>query len=582
MGNSCTTTLKRLATFLIAFVLSAAACERSKETSPATGDGAAKGHADLVLRGGKVVTMDEAKKEAQALAIAGDTVLAVGSDEEIAKHVGPSTKVIELKGKLAIPGFIEAHGHFLSIGDAKLQLDLTQAKTWDEIVSMVEEAAKTAEKGEWIRGRGWHQEKWKKRPEPNVNGLPLHDSLSAVSPDNPVALRHASGHASIVNAKAMELAGIDRKTPNPDGGEIVKDRKGRPIGMLREKAQSLVGRVQAGSGTKESTARKQVELAVQECLANGITSFHDAGASFEAIDLFKRLVEEGKLGIRLWVMVREPNEDLAREIAHYRTINAGDKRLTVRAIKRTFDGALGPHGAWLLEPYSDLPKSTGLNTIPVEELAETAKIARDNDFQLCVHAIGDRANRETLDVFEKALGKDAASKNHRWRIEHAQHLHPDDIPRFAKLGVIAAMQGIHCASDGPWIVPRLGEKRAVEGAYMWRTLKDSGVVIANGTDAPVEDVSAIASFHATVTRKMADGKVFYGDQRLTREEALRSYTLDAAHAAFEEDIKGSLSPGKLADVTVLSRDIMTIPEDEIPETEVLYTIVGGKVAYEKK
>jgi predicted amidohydrolase YtcJ len=526
--------------------------------------------------------MDEAKKEAQALAIDGDTILAVGSNEEIAKHVGPSTKVIELDGKLAIPGFIDAHAHFLSIGSAKMQLDLTKAKTWAEIVDMVAEAAKTAEKGEWIRGRGWHQEKWRDRPQPNLGGLPIHDSLSAVSPDNPVVLRHASGHASFVNAKAMELAEINAKTKNPDGGQIVKDRKGRPIGMLREEAQNLIGRALEHSGTKETIARKQVELAVEECLANGITSFQDASSSFEAVDLFKRLVEEGKLGVRLWVMLNEPNEDLAREIAHYRTINFGDKRLTVRAIKRLADGALGSHGAWLLEPYSDLPKSTGLNTMPMEELAETAKIARDNDFQLCVHAIGDRANREVLDIYEKTLGKDAATKNHRWRIEHAQHLHPDDIPRFAKLGVIAAMQGIHCTSDGPWIVPRLGEKRAAEGAYVWRKLKDSGAMIANGTDAPVEHVSPIASFYATVSRRMENGEVFYGDQRLTREEALRTYTLDAAYAAFEEDIKGSLAPGKLADVTILSRDIMTIPEDEIPGTEVVYTIVGGKVAYEKK
>ena len=280
-------------------------------------------------------------------------------------------------------------------------------------------------------------------------------------------------------------------------------------------------------------------------------------------------------------MISGSNETLAEELPKYRIINEGNKHLTVRSIKKLIDGALGPHGAWLLEPYEDLPTSTGLNTETVEDITETARLAIENDYQLAVHAIGDRANRETLDIYEQTFKAHPDKTDTRWRIEHSQHLHPDDIPRFAELGVIAAMQGIHCTSDAPYVLQRLGRERAEEGAYVWQKLMATGAVIANGTDAPVEDVDPIASYYATVSRKLKDGTVFYSDQRMSREEALRSYTMNSAYAAFEEDIKGSLTPGKLGDVTVVSKDIMTIPEDEIPTTEVLFTIVGGKVLYNK-
>lgn len=324
-----------------------------------------------------------------------------------------------------------------------------------------------------------------------------------------------------------------------------------------------------------------IELASQECLSKGVTSFHDAGSSFETIDLFKEFAQEGKLGIRLWVMIREGNESLKKSLAEYKIIRFGQSHITVRAIKRGIDGALGAHGAWLLEPYSDLPTSSGLNTTPVEVIKETARIAMENGFQLCVHAIGDRANRETLDIYEEAFKAYPDKKDLRWRIEHAQHLNPADTPRFGKLSVTAAMQGIHCTSDGPWVIKKLGPKRAEEGAYVWQKLMKSGALICNGTDAPVEDVDPIACFYATVTRKMKDGALFYPDQKMSREEALRSYTYNCAYAAFEEDILGSLKPGKLADITILSKDIMTIPDDEILTAEVLYTIVGGKVLYQK-
>lgn len=326
-------------------------------------------------------------------------------------------------------------------------------------------------------------------------------------------------------------------------------------------------------------ARQEIELASRECLSKGITSFQDAGSSFETIDLLKKLAQEGELGLRLWVMIREGNSRLAANLSKYKII---DKRLTVRAIKRSIDGALGPRGAWLLEPYSDLPASTGLNTTGIEEIRETARLALQHGFQLCVHAIGDRANRETLNIFETIFKAHPDKKDLRWRDEHAQHLSASDIPRFKQLGVIASMQGIHCTSDAPFVTARLGAKRAAEGAYVWQKLMKSGALVTNGTDAPVEDVSPIASFYASVTRKLKDGSLFYPDQRMSRQEALRSYTWNAAYAAFEEDSKGSLAPGKLADVTVLSKDIMTVPEDEIPQTEVLYTIVGGKIKFRRQ
>jgi predicted amidohydrolase YtcJ len=316
-------------------------------------------------------------------------------------------------------------------------------------------------------------------------------------------------------------------------------------------------------------------------LSKGVTSFQDAGSGFDTVDMLKRLVDENKLGLRLYVMLRIPNDALAQRIKDYRLVNYGDKRLTVRSIKVSIDGALGPRGAWLLEPYSDKPDDTGHNTTTIESARRTAQIAIENDFQLNIHAIGDRANREVLNIYEEAFNaakKDG--KDLRWRVEHAQHIHPADIPRFGQLGVIASMQGIHCTSDAPYVPARLGEWRSRTGAYVWQSLMKSGALVTNGTDVPVEDIDPVASFYASVTRKLDDGSVFYPEQRMRRLEALKSYTINNAIAAFEEDIKGSLTPGKLADITVLSKDIMTVPDDEIRDAKVVYTIVGGKIAYQ--
>ena len=533
--------------------------------------------ADLVLTNGNIVTVDDGNPTAQAIAIREGKILAIGSALAIDEFVGRQTEIIDLEGQTAIPGFIEGHAHFNGVGQAQLQLNLMSVANWDEVVAMVEEAANSAEPGELILGRGWHQEKWDRAPTPNVEGIPLHITLSAASPNNPVLLTHVSGHAVYANAKAMELSGIDNTTPNPSGGEIIRDGMGNPIGYFRETASRLLA--PAREGSTPTDPRRVVELAQEEALSKGITSFQDAGSSFEQIDVFKEMAEDGSLDIRLWVMVRESVAELTENLAEYRMIGVGEDRLTVRAIKMAIDGALGSHGAWLLEPYADLPESAGLNTSDLEDAAATAELAIEHGYQFAMHAIGDRGNRETLDMFQWAFDNNPDEEDLRWRIEHAQNLHPDDIPRFENMQVIAAMQGVHATSDGPWIADRLGQERVERGAYVWRDLIDAGVIIGNGTDAPVEDVDPIASYYSSVSRMMSNGEVLTPRQKMTRMEALRSYTINNAYAGFEEDIKGSLEVGKLADITVLDRDILTIPEEDIPNTAISYTIVGGEVMY---
>ena len=542
--------------------------------------------ATLALLDGHVVTVDSAKPEAQAIAISGDRILAVGSDAEIRAFVGPSTRVIDLHGRLAIPGFIEGHGHLMGLGESKRELDLTTVRTWDEIVARVAAAVRETPKGAWILGRGWHQEKWDRPPVPEVEGNPVHASLSAASPDNPVVLEHASGHASFVNARTMALAGIDRSTPNPAGGEIVHDTHGEPTGLLRESAQDLTQAARARADSARTPAEREreaheiVALAAEDALSKGITSFHDAGESFATIDVLKRLADERRLPLRLYVMVRfETAERMDSLLDRYRMIGYGGGFLTVRAIKRQIDGALGSNGAWLLAPYADLPRSTGLAIEQPASIQRVADVAIRHGFQLAVHAIGDRANREVLDIYERTLRANPGKTGLRWRIEHAQHLAPADVPRFARLGVIASMQGIHTISDAPWLAIKLGSERAAAESYLFRSLWDSGAIVTNGTDAPVEDVNPIPSFYGMAARRAKDGTVFVPAQRLTRAEALRAYTLNNAYASFMERELGSLTPGKLADVTVLSKDIMRVPEEEITAARADYTIVGGKVAY---
>ncbi|CAN5818379.1 amidohydrolase [soil metagenome] len=544
--------------------------------------------ADLVLRNGHIVTVDDSQPEAQAVAIRGHTIVAVGTDDEIAQYIGADTEVIDLAGRLAMPGFIEGHGHFMGLGQAKMNLDLMGVRNWDEVVGMVAAAARDVRQDAWIVGRGWHQEKWDRAPEPNVQGIPLHTSLDSVSPNNPVILTHASGHMSFVNKRALDLAGIDRNTPDPAGGEILKDEQGNPTGLLRQNAQGLATRARSRAeqgrtdADRETESRRAAQLAAEEALSKGVTSFHDAGVSYGVVDFYRRLESENALPVRLYVMIRASNDEHERNLAEYFSPAGENDFLVVRSIKVSIDGALGSHGAWLLEPYADRAGHTGFSTTPVESVSRTAELAIANGFQLNIHAIGDRGNREVLDIYERTFQANPGSSDLRWRIEHAQHLNPADIGRFGQLGVIASMQGIHATSDAPWIPPRLGAERARTGAYVWRSLMDSGAIIANGTDAPVEDVDPIASFHASVSRRTNTGEVFYGEQRMTREEALRSYTLNNAYAAFEEDAKGSITAGKLADIVVLSQDIMRVPEEQIPSARVDYTIVGGQVRYRRQ
>ncbi|MBK8503046.1 MAG: amidohydrolase [Saprospiraceae bacterium] len=545
--------------------------------------------ADLIIKNGIVATLNEMMPAAQAIAIKDGKILMVGDDKAVNELRDDSTTIIDAIGAFVMPGFIEAHGHFSGLGSSLQNLNFLRSKSWEDIVTMVGEKVKDSAPGEWIVGRGWHQEKWVRVPEENVHGYPHHDDLSKISADNPVLLFHASGHGAFANEAAMKAAGISRETADPVGGEIVRDNQGTAIGMFEERAQGLLYRAyQEYLETLSGEQKLQqwydgIQLAEEECLRNGITSFQDAGSSFEWIDRYRELAEEGQLDLRLWVMIRHSADEMKDQLSDFPWIGLGENSLTVRAIKSDVDGALGSFGAWLLQSYDDKPNFVGQNTTEVAEVAAIAELAYAHDLQLCVHAIGDRANHEVLNVYQKYYERAIAnSKDLRWRIEHAQHLAAEDIPRFAEMGVIAAMQGIHCTSDAPFVEKRLGHQRAKEGAYPWRSLLDAGAVIANGTDAPVEAVNPIESFYASVTRKRIDnGLEFFPEQSMTRYEALRSYTIDAAFAAFEEDIKGSFEEGKLADITILSQNLLECSDEDILKAEVLYTIVGGAVKYQK-
>ncbi len=546
--------------------------------------------ADLVLTNGTVATLDDDHEQVEALAAADDTLLAVGSADAIDAYVGSDTRVIDLQGRLAVPGFIEGHGHYMGMGQAQMQLDLLGTSSWGRVVAKVDSSADETASGAWVEGRGWHQEKWTSAPERMVRGFPTNARLNEAAPDTPVYLTHASGHAAIANDAALEAAGIEPNTPDPEGGTIVRDAQERATGVLLETAAGLVQEAldasRSGMSAADRRARRerQVRLAAEEALANGVTSFQDQGASFETIRLYREMAERGALDIRMYAMVAqgEVTPETQERLAEIRTVGAADQHLTVRAIGEvTVDGALGSRSAWMLEPYDDAPNDRGINVTPMERVREIAEIGLDEDYQIAVHAIGDRANRETLDLyaslFEAADGRGA---ERRWRVEHAQHLHPDDISRFADLGVMASMQAIHACSDAPYNYQRLGAQRVNQGAYLWNTLWADGAVVGNGTDVPVEKIDPLASLHCTATRQVpGTDTTFTPDETLTRRRALQSYTINNARMAFEEDVKGTLTPGKLADVTVLSENILTGPPERLREATVDYTIVGGEVAY---
>ncbi len=546
--------------------------------------------ADLIISGGTIYTVDEKQPKVEAVAVTGDRIVYAGTLKGAEEWKGEQTQMLDLKGKVMTPGWIEGHGHFMGLGFNELELDLMNVKSYDELVEKVKEAVANAKPGQWILGRGWHQDKWDQKPSKMVKGFQTHELLSAASPNNPVFLRHASGHAGFANAKAMQLAGVNQLSVEKlskdmnEGGEIIKDELGNPTGIFNELAQSLIAKYIPKES--EETNAKALELAIQASLKNGITSFHDAGATRNSIELFKKFKQEGKLQTRLYVMLTGFDPSLVYEYFRMGPVIDSTGLLTIRSVKLNCDGALGSRGAWLLEPYTDRTDFSGMATLSMDTVAKISIEGLKYGFQICSHAIGDRANREILDRYEAAFkGNPKKAKDVRFRIEHAQHLAPSDIPRFGQLGVIPAMQAIHLSSDRPWAIERLGEKRIKEGAYMWQSLLKSGAKVVNGTDVPVEPINPIASYFASVTRQTLKGEPEGGyepAEKMTREQALKSYTLDAAYGAFQEKMLGSIEAGKLADFTILSQDIMTVPDNKILSTTVEMTIFGGKVLYEAK
>ena len=546
--------------------------------------------ADIIIKNGTIYTATDSQPTAKFVAVTKGRISYVGDDEN-AIPINDSTQTIDLNGQTLTPGFIEGHGHILGIGYNEMNIDLLNVQNYDELLDLVAAAVEKAEPGQWIVGRGWHQSKWLPQPDILVKGFQTHERLSAITPNNPVLLKHASGHASFANAKAMEIAGVKPETVSSlsetlkegVGGEIIVDDNGVPTGIFVERATGLI--TQFIPANDRAQDKQALKMAQEACLRLGITGFHDAGQNRQVIDLLQELRDENELSVRMYVMLTGFDEDLLNEwYQKGPMIDSSEHWLDIRSIKLNCDGALGSRGAWLLEPYSDRPGHYGHETLPMSFVESTAKKALEHGFQVCAHAIGDRANREILDRYEIAFNAHPDKiEDHRFRIEHAQHLNPSDIGRFAELGVIPAMQAIHMASDRPWAIDRLGEQRIVEGAYVWQKLLQTGVYIVNGTDAPVEPLDPLPSFYAAVSRRTLAGTPEGGyepDQKMTREQALKSYTIWAAKGAFMENDKGTIEVGKLADFTVFDKDIMTIPEDDILNTKVQMTIVGGTIKYQ--
>ncbi|GIS47418.1 MAG: amidohydrolase [Candidatus Neomarinimicrobiota bacterium] len=540
--------------------------------------------ADMIIHNGTIYTMNDLMPTTESVAIRNGKIIALGKYRDLDDLITPRTKIINLNGAMMTPGLIEGHGHFYGLGLAKMQLDLSTAESYAELVSMVADAIDRSTPGEWILGRGWHQSKWSDKADSFIKGFQTHDSLSKISPNNPVWLKHASGHAGFANQKAMDIAGVSSETEFGFGGEIIKDLSGNPTGVFNERAQGLISKHVDTNLGKDSDLRA-IELAVKTCLENGITSFHDAGTGNKTITTLRSAIDKKLLKVRVYAMLTSRDTSLLNQ--WYKKgpeIGSGNDFLTIRSIKLNADGALGSRGAWLIDEYTDRPGHFGMATQSMDYVYKVAKNGIQNGFQVNSHAIGDRANREILDQYEKVFNEfPKLSKDHRWRIEHAQHIDPKDIPRFGSLKVIASIQGIHMSSDRPWAINRLGQKRIVESAYVWRDLINHGAILINGSDVPVEPIDPIASFYASTTRKTLKGLPSSGyepEQKMTRIEAMKSYTINAAYGAFEEKLKGSIEIGKYADFAVFSQNLITIPDDKILETKILYTIVNGKIEYQ--
>ena len=531
--------------------------------------------ADILLYNGKVYTVDADFSMAEAVAVRGGRIIAVGKTSDLLDRF-EAQESVDLQGKPLYPGFIDAHAHFLSLGLSLLMLDIVGTSSSEQVASMVRDRVRGWKPGRWVRGRGWDQNDW------SVKEFPTREILDAVAPDNPVYLWRIDGHAVWVNRTVLDLAGVTKETRDPEGGRIVRDARGNPTGIFIDNAIDLLIPVIPEYTTDELL--EAGKLAAQVCSKYGLTSLQDMGSNLREIAVLKELVAEGDFPVRLYVAVE--GSDTASwnyYLQHGREIGLAGNKLTVRTLKLYADGALGSRGAALIEPYSDDPGNRGLTRTSEAQLLRGCSDALRNGFQVSIHAIGDRANHIVLNVYEKVL-KEGPRKDPRFRVEHAQVLDPADIPRFHELGVLPSMQPTHCTSDMYWAVDRLGKERT-KGAYAWRSLMDTGVIILGGSDFPVESPNPLWGIYAAVTRQDRSGWPdggWYPAQRLTFEEAIRSFTSWAAYGAFEEKLKGSIEPGKLADLVVLSKDIGAIPPKEILTAEVLMTMLGGTWVYKQK
>ncbi len=529
-------------------------------------------HATLILTNGVIHTVDDSMHIVEAIAIEGDRIVGCGTTKEII-HGFTADEVVDLEGKAVYPGFTDAHAHLEGLGIAMMTLDLTGDTSIAAIRARVMQEARRTGGAGWVRGRGWDQNRWAGRQFPSARDLEG-DELTG-----PVFLVRIDGHAAWVNDRALAIAGITAATPDPAGGKILRNRDGSPTGVLIDNAIDLVRR-RIPPPTRDERM-EAVRLAVDECLRVGLTGVHDMGVDAELLGIYQQLEREGSLPFRIYAVVDGPGAYMDTMLARGPMISDASAHLTVRAVKLYADGALGSRGAALIEPYTDDPGNRGITMQSSAVLDALVRAAVAAGFQVCTHAIGDRANAQVLDAYERAIAGAEKGKDLRLRVEHAQVLAPSDVPRFARLRVIPSMQPTHCTSDMPWAVERLGPVRA-EGAYAWRALIDAGSIIPAGSDFPVERPSPLPGFASAVSRQDAEGSPPGGwnaGQCMTRAEALKAFTRWAAYAGFRDDAYGSITPGKVADLTVLERDIMSVPVGSIRTVRVVLTIVGGRVAY---
>ncbi len=537
--------------------------------------------ADLVFRNGNIYTVTKQKPKAEAIAIKGDRIVFVGSNSAVQKYVGEKTRVVDLQGKTVVPGMTDAHHHLSGVGFREMTLNLEGISSLQDFLAKVKERVDQAQPGQWITGRGWIETFW----TPPV--FPTRWDLDKIAPSNPVFLDRADGHGAVANSAALKIAGVDKNTPSPFGGEISKDKQsGDPNGMLLDAAQDLVQR--HVPATTPAEAERAIELGVKRDVELGWTQVQDPGGSFAEVELFKKLYGEGKIKLRIYKALSAPGREAATLIQKGPTLGLFDNRLTVRTLKLYADGSLGSRSAALLEPYSDKPDTSGFLTIKEEQLLPLLEQALRTGIQIETHAIGDRGNRFILDNYEKAFKAVPRSQRKiaepRWRIEHSQIVNPADIPRFAKLGVIPSMQPSHAIGDLHFAPSRLGIAR-LAGAYAWQSFIKAGSIIPGGSDAPVERGEPMIEFYAATVRKDLKGftgEGWHPEEAVSREQGLKMFTIWPAYAAFEEKLRGSIEVGKLADLTILSADIMTIPDNEILKTRCLMTVIGGEVVYEAR